>query len=307
MNTIDEIRNCFAAKIEGYTPICNIDQNYPAYALINSGSFGVAVPFDNSLVVAEHFSGAQLHSRRRILAGASEQVFLELTSNNDLLRNEFATLCAQFINPGKDGADRKALVDNPLIWWRNWKMLLGNVVSEKTPYAVISEMITLYDLYRSNKNVKWAAADHVGTQDIEDEDNSYEVKSTIKKTGVQITVSSIGQLKKNTQKRLLLYFCRMEKSEQGVSINDMVHKLINEGYNDNLLEQELMKIGYEYGSSVRNEKYRLSEGRIYEIDEKFPAITEASFVGGKMPSSVVAMSYTIELSNYPYIGWDPKM
>ena len=99
----------------------------------------------------------------------------------------------------------------------------------------------------------------------------------------------------------------MEKSEQGVSINDMVHKLINEGYNDNLLEQELMKIGYEYGSSVRNEKYRLSEGRIYEIDEKFPAITEASFVGGKMPSSVVAMSYTIELSNYPYIGWDPKM
>ena len=303
MTLVEEIRDAFASKAVGFRLLENLDSNYPAYAMRVDGSFGVAIPYDNALVIAEHFSGAQLHSRKRILDGFEEKTYLELTSNIEDLRNEFASLCGQFVTPGPNGVERKALVNDPLTWWGNWRKLLGNSISEKKAYDVIAEMTALYELLKIDSTVQWAAADRCGTQDIEGNENSYEVKSTIKKTGVQITVSSLQQLKQDTQKRLYLYFCRMEESMQGVSINDLVEKLTGAGYDQFLLEKELMSIGYEYGCSARNEKYKITERRKYEVDDSFPSITENSFKGDKSPEFLLEFTYTIDLSNIPYTEW----
>ena len=304
MDLVNEIRDYFAAKIEGYTPLESLPPEYEAFAMRTEGMFGVAIPYDNTLAVAERFSGAQLHTRTRVLGNDPGRTFLELTSTYDALRNEFATLCAQFVSPGLRGVDRKALINDPLSWWNNWRQLLGNTVREKAAYSVIAEMIVLYKLYRNNKEIRWAAADNVGTQDIEDAENSYEVKSTLKKSGVEITISSLSQLKKDTQKRLYLYFCRMEESVQGISINDMTEKLIKAGYDGVLLEKELMKIGYEYGCSARNDKYKFVEGRKYIVDKEFPAITEKSFIGGNKPEFLISFTYTITLNDIPFEEWN---
>ena len=37
----------------------------------------------------------------------------------------------------------------------------------------------------------------------------------------------------------------------------------------------------------------------YEIDDKFPAITELSFKGDVMPDNIVRINYTINLSGLP--------
>ena len=303
MNLIDEIREDFATKVHGYMILEALGPDYPAYVMRVDGNYGVAIPYSNSLAVAERFSNAQLHTRKRILDGIPEQVYLELTSTDDNLRNEFATLCAQFVSPGQNGVERKALVNDPLTWWKNWRMLLGNSISEKQAYSVIAEMTALFELYKNNPSVCWAAADHRGTQDIEDSLNSYEVKSTLKKNEVHITISSLQQLTRNSQKKLFLYFCRMEESLQGVSINDMAAKLIGIGYDKNLLEKELLNIGYEYGCSTRDEKYRITDRRKYEVNSSFPAITEASFQSGKKPEYLLEFTYTLDLTAYPYSEW----
>ena len=73
MTLIDEIREAWASKLYGFRALETVDSSYPAYAMRVDDYFGVAVPYTNSLVVAEHFSNAQLHSRQRILGDSKEQ------------------------------------------------------------------------------------------------------------------------------------------------------------------------------------------------------------------------------------------
>lgn len=297
---VNEIREFFAAKIPGRCLLENVLRAYPAYGYMDAGEFGVAVPYDGKKIIAEHFANAQLHSRTVMDSDSRPLPLLTLTCSDDAYRMEFAVLCAQFLDPGQSGENRKELLADPLRWWTNWKNLLGNSVTEKKAYSVIAEMMTLYQLYKKNPEVRWAAVDHGGSQDVETSDTDYEVKSTLDKSDTTITVSSQWQLKRNSERRLMLYFFRMEKSQNGESVNDMAEKLKQAGYDAPLLESELMKIGFEQGTSARNEKYKILEERKYPVDEDFPRITAESFVDGKIPERVIKFSYTIDLEGLRY-------
>lgn len=187
------------------------------------------------------------------------------------------------LSPGINGSDRKDLLDNPIGWWEKWKELLGNSIYEKKPYSIIAEMLVLNELYKTDKSAKWTGV--LGaTHDIETDGSSYEVKSTIKRYGATVTISSQYQL--DSTKKLQLYFCRLEKSKSGISINDLVNSLVLNGYDSEKLEKQLHKLGYEYGTNVREEKYKILEKRKYNVDDKFPKITNLSFKNDKFPESV---------------------
>lgn len=113
----------------------------------------------------------------------------------DSLRYEFATVCAQFVEPGIDGIDRKNLMSEPLEWWKKWRELMGNTISNKEAYSVIAEMMVLDDLYTQDNTVEWTAVNS-GSHDIEGNESSYEVKSTVKRYGATITISGQHQLQK---------------------------------------------------------------------------------------------------------------
>lgn len=304
MDIVDEIREIFATQINGFRLITGIDSKYIAYAIRLDGFFGVAIPFDRDVIVAEHFSGAELHTRARVLGDSGvEKTFLELTCIYNDLRNEFASLCAQFVAPGEHGCERARIIEDPLSWWNNWRKLLGNRSSEKKAYSVIAELEALYVTFLKDRNVKWAAADHTGTQDIETSKISVEVKSTLEKTGTDVTISSLNQLKTDPDHEMYLYFCRLEKSEQGLCINDCVLKLLLAGYDEYLLEHELEDQGYEKGCSARDERFRITEKRKYFIDEEFPSITVHSFKNNELPPHLKSMTYTLDLSDYPFTEW----
>lgn len=300
-NVIDELGEFFATKQQGMMELNSIDPEYPAKAIREGELYGVVIPYDNHEPIAERFANAQIHSRF-INTDRSSDCYLALTCVSDSLRNEFATVCAQFVEPGRNGIARKSIINDPLQWWNNWRKLLGNADVEQQTYSVIGEMEALYHLYSNDKSVKWAAS-HSGTQDIENATESYEVKSSIRKYETQVTISSQNQLKKDNNRRLYLYFCRLEKSIQGDSINDMAGKLKSIGYPSGELELQLDHMGFEYGSSARNDKYRVIERRKYTVDEKFPVISDKSFVDGKMPEHVCKITYTIDLNGIDYVDW----
>jgi len=95
----------------------------------------------------------------------------------------------------------------------------------------------------------------------------------------------------------------MEKSVEGFSINDVKTNLVNAGYNEDTLEEQLNQLGYEFGMSVRDEKYKVLEKRKYEVDQKFPQITPASFKGGKIPDKIIQITYTVDLDGLEYENW----
>ena len=295
MNTFEEICERFAEKIDGLIRLNTVPKDYPAYVYRNGDTFGVAIPYINTRTVSEHFSNVQLLS-----LASGDEYYLILTCTKDSLRNKFAFFCCQFVDTENDGNQRNQITDNPIEWWNQWKMLLGNASVNPMVYDVIGELEVLYRVYQSDKSAIWAA-DHAGTQDIETSTASYEVKSTINKYKQVVTISSENQLKKHHGKKLFLCFCVFEESIQGNSINDLVRNLVNAGYNRDLLDDQLAKRGFEKGASSRDHKFRIND-RIfkYEINDSFPRLTKESFKDDKIPDRISHIVYDVDLSGMDY-------
>lgn len=299
MGTLEEIRECFASTHNGARDLKTVPNKYPAMVIRNNEGYGVAIEYNYEKDISEKFANSCLFTQV-IREGDNEKKYLVLSCMRDSLRYEFATVCAQFVEPGLDGIDRKNLLTDPLSWWKQWRDLMGNAISDRNAYSVIAEMMVLDDLYQNDNSVVWAAVKS-GSHDIEGDNGSYEVKSTIKRYGASITISSQHQLQ--SLKRLYLYFCRLERSKEGVSINDMKDKLIADGYDKEKIEQQLYCLGYEKGTSVREEKYKVLEKRKYEVDDKFPRIVDSSFKGDRIPDLVTQITYTIDLDGLKYVVW----
>lgn len=300
MLLLDEIREYFASQERGfYRFLSALPQEYPAIVVRFDEEYGVAITCKDDLVFSEKFANAKLYTKNLNVNGVVNN-YLILSSTLEEVRYEFASVCAEFVDPGENAICRKDIIMNPLMWWDKWKSMLGNSISEKSPYSILAELIVLRRLYKNNRDIEWTIVNH-GSHDIEGEKCSVEVKSTVQRYGATITVS--GQHQLQTLKRLQLYFCRLEKSLEGQSINDVCEELKKDGYDENKIESQLKKVGYEKGSSKRDEKYKVLEKRIYEVDDKFPRIIDKSFKENKFPNAVVHITYTIDLDGLDYTVW----
>lgn len=301
MDLVLEIRNSFAeAKKNSAISISSLDTQYPAWVLRFDDWYGIGIPFEIETEISERFSNARLWTKQMVI-GRTDVSLLLLTSTIESLRYEFASVCAQFIEPGSDGIERNNIINNPLDWWLRWKSLLGNSAMDKAVYSILGELLVFEKLILKGLSPTWAALNNA-THDIEMKDNSYEVKSTINRYESIITINSQFQLQ-DTGKDLSLIFCRFEESEIGVSISDTVEKLVILGINRELLNDGLAKLGLEIGCSARTEKYKILELRKYKVDHTFPSITSKSFIDFKIPESIIQITYKVDLTNLKYDNW----
>ena len=295
MNIITEIREAFASlKMNRAIRIETLPYEYPAWVFRKADRFGVAVKQPSELIIAERFSNARLRTDSIEIDGRSERV-ITLTSNVDGLRNEFAVVCAQFVDPGIRGEQRKILDEQPYTWWRNWSSLLGNSIRLKQPTDVLGELITLKYLVKSGMKPSWIG--HKGhSHDIEYYGGTIEVKSTVSRYGYMVKINSQFQMMVE-KGDLQLSFVRFEPTINGVSINSTVEELIYLGYPQEELESALESLGYEYGMGVRSDCFSVIDAKLYPINDDFPKINRNSFADGKIPEGVVKIEYTVDLDN----------
>jgi hypothetical protein len=300
MTILEEIRDAFASmQSYGAMPVKGLDDEYMAYIVRIPDGYGVAIPVDNKMEIAENFNSCKFRTGLLSIGGVPSN-YLMLISAFEEYRYEFASLCTELLNPGENGKDRKALLDNPLNWWKRWKELVGNGIKERAVYSVIAEMYVLEHKLKSDPSAEWTAT-RMGSRDIECNGESGEVKSTCKRYGAEINIS--GQHQLEHKKPLYLYFIRMEESLEGISVNDMKKRLVNAGYDSGKLEIELQHQGFERGASVRDRKYRILEKRKYVVDESFPYITKESFKNNQLPSGISHIIYTVDLDAVSYTTW----
>lgn len=300
MGIVKEIREYFASlptpgvrEIESLPPMCK------ALVIRIPEGYGVAIAVDEKMEVSEKFNRIRLHTGTITINGVTKN-YLILRSAFEEFRYEFAALCAEFVEPGENGSNRQAIISDPYSWWVKWKELVGNTNKDLRVYNVIAELMVLNHKFKQDHTAEWAAT-RVGTHDIECADESGEVKSTLKRYGTSITIS--GQHQLQHIKRLYVYFCRLEESLEGFSINDMKSKLVENGYDEGKLEIELERQGFEKGSNIRNKKYKPLEKRRYEVDDNFPRIVDESFKEDKYPSRITHIEYTIDLEGLDYTVW----
>lgn len=297
---VDEISEYFAAAVVGFRKLTNLPSECPAWTLITSKYYGVAIPNPKQKKINEQFSSVCIEEQS-YKNGEQLDHYLVLLCTNRNLRREFAFICAQFVEPGDQNGNRNGLQSNPFIWWRTWRSLLGNRIAEKPAFAVIGEMLSVeYQLQQGIKTY-WGGPE-AGSHDIDTSDKAIEVKSTTQKYQSMLTISSQNQLK--STKPLELYFLRFEECRMdGLDIDTMAKRLTGLGYDAFALERQLSLLGFGIGKEARSYEYRLLEKRKYQIDEGFPRIVPESFVGGVLPHAIVHIEYTVDLDGLPYERW----
>lgn len=268
----------------------------PGYIVRDAFWYGVGVPYDGD-VINENFANARIRSAVIPTKGSSLKLLL-LECGLEDVRNQFAALCAEFLDPGYNNAKRHALIADPHIWWKKWRELLGNTIKEKRPYQILGELITLEYLIASGENAIWQGASG-NTQDIDADTFSCEVKSTTNRYTTEVTISSKFQLVTNG-KPLKLAFARFEPANTGDSLAQAVDRLCALGCDRKALLLMLARQGVVPGNIAFTTTYNLLELRFYNVDKDFPLITDNSFVEGHMPSSVVHFTYTIDLAGLPF-------
>lgn len=288
---VEEIRAAFANLTPGYRGLLSsLPLEHPAWAYVTQSGWGVALRMPGSLMVSERFSGARIYTEP--MQDGHE---LRLESHGHQRRQEFAVVCAQFLEPGEGGEQRDSILADPAGWWKRWRELLGNAQREKKPYSVVGELLAFEHLLASGEEPVWLGPSR-NSHDIETPAADYEVKSTVLKYSSTFRVAGQFQLTAPGKKPLFLVYQRFEPSMSGHSINDVVGRLAASGQNITVLEQDLEQYGYENGASDRQRRYNLLESMKYPVDKDFPRITPASFVGGTLPPGVVSVEYDVDLA-----------
>lgn len=289
---IDEIRTYFAFGSNGIYRLSSVSDDYLAWVILyGDGTYGVMVPYDGP-TVNESFANAKLYSDEYSIDDSNVKC-LVMTSSIERSRNEFAIFCTSFVDPGKNGSERKKIVSAPVEWWKRWKTLIGNSISEKMPYAVLGEMLMFNYFLSKGEKALWGGPSSA-SHDIVSEVADYEVKSTLSKSEEIVHISSPFQLQRSS-KRLFLYYCKFEENMNGISINDCVERLVLNGSLRDEINTKLDRLGYSIGNSARDQKYIVHEINEYEVDDDFPQITPADFKDGKMPVGVKHLSYDVDL------------
>lgn len=293
---VQEIKTNFATGIDGLQKIATLPDEYTAYTYRHGGAFGLAIEYDDEKVINEA-ANEVIYSTQILLTKSGERKCLLLTCLDEEYRNQFAELSYSFITPGDNGDNRKTILADPISWWNKWTELLGDRKSKRGSYDVLAELIALDYLYQHDKSTRWSAAE-AGTHDIESDSQSFEVKSTTKKSDSYITISSRFQLESTN--KLELFFFRLECSLSGFSINDVVVSLEKHGYDRNLIESQLEEKGFVKGRSTRNIKYTILEVRRFIVNDDFPKIVEKSFKNDVFPQHIIKILYTIDLEGIDY-------
>jgi hypothetical protein len=294
MNLLAEIRQYLAnLSGNGMIRLATLPESAPGWVFREGARFGVAVELPETLLVSERFAAASLNSVHREFNGKLRQ-FLRLESSRETLRNEFAVVCAQFLEFAPAERRNQLLVD-PLGWWERWKDLLGNVVRECESYSVLGELLAMERLISKGQRCLWQGPAS-GSVDLHTSAGGYEVKSTTNRYDSIVHIAGQFQLLTSSISNLYLIHQRFEPSDVGECVDSTVDRLVGLGVPRDDLELGLERLGLEPGRAARRECYRLLESRIFRVDDNFPKITPASFHGGTMPNGIVQIQYDVDLA-----------
>ena len=298
---IQEIKSNWKTDILGYAQVLPSLKNtdYPAWTVRLIDGYGVAIPYSGD-DMNENFANARIFSTDNIMTTAGvKQRSLVLTTESSDIEGPFASLCAEFIEPGQDGSARNIILCDPVAWWKKWKELLGNRSIDARIYDTLGELSVLYMLLKSGENAIWNGPDGA-SYDIETDNGFVEIKSTVSRRKKEISISNKFQLFP-PEKPLNVILCVFEPTVQtGWSINNLIAKFDEIGYNTQLLNHKLAERGFEEGMSARNKTFILHEMLRYTVGPDFPRITPESFVDGIWPLGITDITYTVDLSNMPY-------
>ncbi|KAB8125584.1 PD-(D/E)XK motif protein [Gracilibacillus oryzae] len=303
MNIAEEIRNKFASLTTNHAILLESSGGeFPSWAIKFNDAYATAIEVEEGIKINESFANVSYFTDYFTIEGISKHLLI-LSSSEIRLRNEFAGVCAIFLELGDDNSKRTAIQKDPLEWWINWKELIGNKSVDSTVHGILGELITLYwmkrDLAEDITASNWTGPDGKST-DIVTSTKKAEVKTSLIKYNNIVTISSQFQLE--TVSSMSLIYIKLEEIGELapgvniVSIDKIVKILSEEGLDENELNKKINKMGLKQNSMDRKRNYRVLEMNEYPVNEKFPLLTKESFKDNFDKERLLQLTYKIELA-----------
>jgi len=136
-----------------------------------------------------------------------------------------------------------------------------------------------------------------------------EVKASRRRHGRAISINGVEQLLPPSDGRLYLRFVRAERIPSGrITLSALAERVVRAGVSKPMLNKSLTLLGLRIDDLGAYDDFAVNivERRTYAVNESFPRIVPASFVGSELPQGVVSLTYTIELTQEPPFPLSPK-
>lgn len=225
----------------------------------------------------------------------------ETDISDPVCEEEFASRILNFVKTD-DGA-RDEIIADPWSWAEKIIAMSGDKVSEVKPYPMIAElclvnMLREAELLTDVKNQY--RGPNASIHDFELPSFSLECKAHLHgdpdAQKAELVISSENQLSRTGQKPLYLVYCPMEVSGD-LTIDSCVAAF---GEPRNEIMEKVALGGFVEGDFSWMRPYHAeAEPLVFEINDSFPRITPAQFPGGRFPSGITQLTYSVSLKNLP--------
>lgn len=304
MELAEQIRKKFAnLSVDNASLLNGFESKDSSWTIRFKNSYAVGIEIDSHIKINESFANVSYYTEEFTIENEKKYLLL-LSSTDESLRNEFAGICALFLELGSEGSNREQLKKEPIKWWFNWKNLIGNRSVDTTIHGVLGELIVLYYLKRHTHNDisidNWTGPAGKSV-DIRTKEYNYEVKTSLIKYNNIVTIS--GQFQLETYNKMSLIFVKLEELgvvTEGINIiniDSMIEKLSDLGMDAQKLSLNVSGLGFKENSEDRKKNFRILEIKDYPVNDNFPLITLDSLSDVSNKDLILQLNYKINLSS----------
>ncbi len=276
------------------------------YALDSQGFYHLLLPLAAEAHVPMDRRSAGVHILPRVLEerGSSAQ-FVDVACLRLALNEVFTHLADDMLSELlADATDPVGTCRRVLARWRELiERESITVLSREGLAGLFAELRHLRELVRLNPEClgRWVGP-LGGRHDFVAGLTALEVKASLRRDGRFFEVHGVEQLEPPELGKLFLAAAKLEAAEAGgESVPNVIERVMNQGVDSRDLLSRLAAAGYDARDARHYEeiRFRVLEERIYPVEVGFPRITATSFTKGRLPSGVIRIQYTIDLSMEP--------
>lgn len=281
-----------------------LDAGRVAHAIDHSGKRVLLVPLTEEQTVREDTAsrGVILAERELIDRGVSRR-FAMFRCEIPTLDEQFGILCDEVLSalatsPHDPGTTCAGVLDR-------WRELLGprneRLLSASKLMGLLAELHFLERLAQETPDALAHWTGPTGSRfDFMAGSSAVEVKATTSRERFTVGIHGLLQLEPPGRGELFLWAQRYERVPDGSeSVPDRIHRLEKLGLSSHDLLQKLAGVGYMAADvdAYRTVRFEALDDRSFAVVDGFPRLVRASLADGSLADRLLAVSYSIDLSD----------
>lgn len=268
-----------------------------------SGNRYLLIPLLPGEAVLEDRTGRWVQLVRTVIG---DRQYVALRCGATRLARLFQLLAEDILREVEGKPSPSAVAFQALQRWKELFAVASGPLGDEQLIGLLAELLCLERCYRANPAfdlTRWTGPAG-GKHDLQNGPVGVEVKATMSREGRVVGIHGIEQLDPSPGADLYLALHRFEPVEpaQGEHLPAVVDRLEVAGAPRGDLLALLGGVGYSELDldSYSERAFRLVDERLYDVGSvHFPRLTPHSFASGSLPSGILRVNYSIDLTNEP--------